>query len=99
MSDTEDFRNELLKCFEENYKYFKFQRYTIKEIYGEFSILFFAETDNGVFIVGDEGEIYWVPVLIDIEEIIKDGRNRILLTGRFPNKALYYEVIKIAEMG
>lgn len=99
MNDREDLHKDLLEYFEENYKSFEFQRYTIKERYGEFSILFFAETDNGVFIVGDEGEIYWVPVLIDIEKIIKDGRKRILLTGRFQNKALYYEVMKIAEMG
>lgn len=99
MSDKEDFRNELLKCFEENYKYFEFERYTIKERNGEFSILFFTVTDEGVFVVGDEGEVYWVKTLIDIEEKIKYGRNGILLTEKFPNKALYYEVMKIAEMG
>lgn len=99
MSNAGDFRNELLEYFEENYKSFKFKRYTIKEKHGEFSILFFAATDDGVFVVGDEGEVYWVKTLIDIEERIKYGRNGILLTGRFPNKALYYEVMKIAEMG
>ena len=99
MNDTENFRNELLEYFEENYKSFEFERYTIEERRGEFSILFFAETDKGVFVVGDEGEVYWVKTLIDIEERIKYGRNEILLTGRFPNKALYYEVMKIAEMG
>lgn len=99
MSDAGDFPNELLEYFEENYKSFKFQRYIIEGRYGEFSILFFAETDRGIFVVGDEGEVYWVQMFVNIEERIKYGRNGILLTGRFPDKSLYYEVIKIAEMG
>lgn len=31
--------------------------------------------------------------------ILPYNNDGILLTGRFPNKALYYEIMKIAEMG